>query len=179
MSNIFEDNQKEEIRFQDGNIVLYEPTEEERNKLKEFIFKSNSEEDKTVVGINFVREIIRTLVKDGGFIDELSDKEIEEQLNNGNRKLTLLQREIKDLLDEIVEDIRYEEEQTMKQIKTMLNIINSKKSEEEMKNKLDKFFKKNKIKTKYDELIQKGMASEELKQLIENAKAESKTKKSK
>lgn len=179
MSNIFDDNQKEEIRFQDGNIVMYEPNEEERNRLKEMVFKSDSEENKTIIGINFVREIIRTLVKDGNFIDELSDEDIEKKLNNGNRRLTLLQREIKNLLDEIVEDIRYEEDQTKKQIKAMLNIFNSKKSEEEIKNKLDKFLKKNKIKLTSDELIKKGMASEELKQLIVNAKAESIIKKSK
>lgn len=178
MSNIFEDNQREEIRFQNGNIVLYEPTIEDRERLKEIISKSSNDE-KITIGINFIREIIRSLVKDGNFIDTMSDDEIEEKLNRGNRRLTLLYREIKKILDEIVEDIQYEQEQQIKTINSLVNILNSNKEAEMMKNKLDKFFKKNKLNLTIDEIINKGMASEELKQIIENTKKSVKNKKRK
>ena len=171
MSNFLKENQKEEIRYKskDGKIVLYNPNEEQYNELVEILKSSISMDSKdNVLEIRYVREIIRSLVKDGSFIDEYTNEQLVQEIENGNRQIKILMREITSLVEEISDDIFYEYTQQIKMINNLFNIMNNNKDLESVKIKADKFFKKNKIDIKFEDFINmKNKPQEEIEKIIQ------------
>ena len=100
-----------------------------------------------------IRYITRELTNIGSEVDELTDEELLGKLNDGDRQLTLLFREIEKYVYEFIEDIAYEQEQSIKLINSYINIINSNVSVDKTKEKINKLLKKNKINITVDELI--------------------------
>lgn len=171
MSNFLKKNQKTNIRFTDGkDIVLYEPTKEQYSQLKEKINKiSIDKENKSItIGEEMIREIFKTLVKDGEFINEYSSQELNGLIENGNNKIKILFREIQDLLQEITDDIQYENNQMIKDMNKVLNILTSNDSVTIMKNKFDKLLKKKKIPMTFDEISSLQDNPEEMLNIIKN-----------
>lgn len=156
MGNILLDNQKTDIRFQNEDIVLYEPSSEQYTEIVRILNENvEMETDGAMqgeVGLKHIRYIFRELVKDGNFIDEYSDGEFEQLINKGNRKLKTLFREITDLLQEILEDIQWNREQQMKTMNSFINIANSKDSADKIKLKAEKLLKKNGLDITLEEL---------------------------
>ena len=164
MSNIFDDNQKQEIRYTNSKqtLVLYNPNEQQKEEFKEMV----SEIEDNMIPMNLIRYIFREMVKDGNIVDEFSDEELQDKINNCNRDMELLIRELKDIILEIQEDILYEATEGIKTINAVLNIANGKYQQELMEQKIDKFFKKHKIKMTYKDFEKVQNNPEEIMKII-------------
>lgn len=157
MGNILLDNQKTEMLYKNlkGDIVLYTPDTFQYEELKKIISQSESINENKIeneLELKHIREIFRMLVKDGNFVDDLSDETLISQLTNGNRDVELLLREINDLVNRIQEDILYENTEKIKLINSALNIFNSNIEMNKMEEKINKLFKKYKINYTFDDI---------------------------
>ena len=157
MGNLLEKHQKGEYRFKQKDIILYYPTSEQHEEIKQLV-KDSIQIDKEMkvsgeLQFKSVRFILREITSVGHSIDEYTDNEIEEKLNNGDRTLVLLRREIETLIQEIVDDIFYEYTQQIKEIDSLLNIANSNDNLERMKVKMNKFFKKYKVNMQFEDFM--------------------------
>lgn len=171
MSNFLEKNQKTSIRFSNGeDIVLYEPTKDQYNVLKEKINKLSikKESNSIIIGEDMIREIFKTLVKDGQFIDNYNSKELNKLIEDGNYNIKVLFREIQSLLQEITDDIQHENNQLIKDMNRVLNILISNDDMTTMKGKFNKLLKKNKIALTYDQISELQHNPEEIINLIKN-----------
>ena len=72
----------------------------------------------------------------------MTDIEIGKAIDNGNRNVELLFREIRKLLEEFLEDIQYNMEQQIKMTSDLIKLMNMIESGEALKNNLDVFNKK-------------------------------------
>lgn len=157
MGNILLENQKNEILYKNlnGDIVLYNPSKEQYEELKKIISDSkaiNNGKDDNELELKYIREIFRMIIKDGNFIDDLSDEELVSQLTNGNRDIELLLREINELINRIQEDILYDYTKQIKIINTSLDILNSNAEANKIEEKMNKLFKKNKINCTFNDI---------------------------
>lgn len=171
MSNFLIKNQKTNIRFTDGeDIVLYEPTKEQYKHLKEKIssLSINQSTNTITIGEEIIRETFKTLVKDGEFIDEYDSEKLNELIENGNHIIRILFREIQNLLQEITDDIQYENNQTIKDMNKILNILTSNDDVQTMTNKFNKLLKKKKIPITFEEMSKLQNNPEEIMKLIQS-----------
>lgn len=156
MSKILDKHKKSNIRFQEGDLILYEPSLEQRKEIQELI-QSNSKIDKNLdvtgkLEFKSIRFIIRELTSIGAEIDEMTDEEVKISFDNGDRQLELLINAISDLINELADDMFNNIFQQTKLINSYLNIINGNKDIEKMKEKVNRLFKKNKINMTFDDL---------------------------
>lgn len=171
MSNLLINNQKTNIRFSDGgDIILYEPSKEQYKYLKEKIssISVNQNNNTITIGEEMIREIFKILVKDGDFINEYNSEKLNELIENGNHTIKILFREIQNLLQEITDDIQYENIQTIKDMNKVLNILTSNSDLQTMKNKFNKLLKKKKIPLTFEEISEFQNNPEEIIKLIKN-----------
>lgn len=157
MENLLEKHQKGQYRFNQKGITMFEPTSEQYEEIKNLV-KDSIQIDKEMkvsgeLSFKSVRFIIREITNIGHTIDEYNDSEIQEKLNNGDRTLVLLYREIETLIQEIVDDIFYDYTQRIKEMDSLLNIANSNDNLERMKVKMNKFFKKYKINIQFEDFM--------------------------
>ena len=155
---LLDKHEKKEIRYKNGDFVFYSPNEIQMNEIKQILSDTLSVDDKLNMNGELtsreIRYITRELTNIGSEVDELSDEELLNKLNNGDRQLVLLFREIERFIYEFVEDMAYEQEQSIKFINSYINIINSNISVDKTKEKINKLLKKNKINATVDELAQ-------------------------
>ena len=169
--NILLENQKEDIRFKntDSSIILYNPNTEQYNNLKQIVINSellNESPTENNLELKYIREIFRELVKDGSFVDELSDEELIKQLTNGNRDIQLLLQSINILIGEVRDDVLYGTTESLKLTNRMLTILNSKDTAQEIEKKINKLFKKNKINCTMDDIKKLQNNPEEVQEFI-------------
>lgn len=154
---LLDKHEKKEIRYKNGDFVFYSPNEIQLVEIKQILSDTLSIDNKLDINGELtsreIRYITRELTNIGSEVDELTDEELLNKLNNGDRQLTLLFREIERYVYEFVEDIAYEQEQSIKFINSYINIINSNISVNKTKEKINKLLKKNKINATVDELI--------------------------
>jgi hypothetical protein len=154
---ILEVHQKNNIRYSNKDLTFFEPTKEQLNEIKEIIqnsiLLSDNLDTNKELDIRSTRYIIRELTNIGAEIDEYSDNELLKKLNNGDRILRLLLKEVQKFIDEQIDDIFEEKIKQTKAINTLINIINSKQDLKSLEIKINKFFKKNKINMKYNDFI--------------------------
>jgi hypothetical protein len=173
MSELLKKHQKKEIRHESKDFKLYEPTDYQREELMNIITENSKiENDKLVaeLGLKSIRYTIKELTNIGSSIDELTDKELESLLDNGDRELQLLMREIELLLNEVAEDVIY---QTTRNIKFMTDIINALDTNgdvDKLRNKWDKFNKKYKMNISWEDLINNANKREELENKLKEVK---------
>ena len=157
MGNLLDKHQKGTYRYKNKDLILYYPTSEQYEEIKQLVKDSiQIDKDMKVNGelqFKSVRFIIREITSISHSIDEMSDVEIQEKLNNGDRTLVLLYREIETLIQEIVDDVFYEYTQQIKEIDSLLNIANSNDNLERMKVKMNKFFKKYKVNMQFEDFM--------------------------
>lgn len=153
---LLDKHERKEIRYKNGDFVFYSPNEIQLNEIKQILLDTLSVNNKLDINGELtsreIRYITRELTNIGSEVDELSDEELLNKLNNGDRQLILLFREIERFVYEFVEDMAYEQEQSIKFINSYINIINSNVSMNKTKEKINKLLKKNKIKATVDEL---------------------------
>jgi hypothetical protein len=153
MGNFLKENQKNEIRYQNKDIILYNPTKEEYEQLKEIMKNIVTDKENSIsIDVKYIKEIFRMLVKGGNFVDDYTDEELITELENGNRKIQLLYQEIKDMIQDIIDDIIYECKKQTRDINTFINMINNNDDTIKTKDKINKFLKKKKININVDEI---------------------------
>ena len=171
---ILDNHQKQEIRFQNGDLIMYNPTDIQIEEIKNILSEVLKVDDNLDINGDLtsreIRFITRELTNIGNEIDNLTDEELLDKLNNGDRQLTLLFREIEKFAYEICEDMSYTNEQSIKFINSYINIINSKSDEEKMKEKINRLLKKHKIGVNYDEIVATGMNKDKINELINKSK---------
>ena len=175
---LLDSHQKQEIRFQSGDLIMYNPTDIQVEEIKNILSDNfNVNQDLSVdggLGLREIRFIIRNLTSISTEIDELTDEELLQKIDNGDRQLTLLLREIERYTYEFVEDMSYEQEKSIKFINSSINIINSNADNVKMKEKVNRLLKKNKITATIDELMAVKDNPEKITELISNSKVKTK-----
>ena len=170
---ILDKHQKQEIRFQSGDLIMYNPTDIQVEEFKNVLSESFSiNQDLSIDGglnLREIRFIIRELTNITE-IETLSDEELLKKIDNGDRQLTLLLREIERYIYEFVEDMSYEQEKSIKFINSSINIINSNADNVKMKEKVNRLLKKNKITATIDELMAVKDNPEKITELISKSK---------
>ena len=183
MANFLLDNQKTDIYYKDNDVIIYNPTEIQHEEIVK-ILQDNTKvgEDLSIEGdipSSMVRYLIRELTNIGHEIDEMTDEEILSAIDNGNRRIKILFKELLNLVEEIGEDIQWAMEQQVKTINKLINIANSKESEDKVKAKIEKLMKKNGLDISLDELADIQNNPENINKLVNKIKAQPQDRKSK
>lgn len=140
---ILKKHQQGEIRYQDEDLIIYEPTKAIKDEIKLIIGENSKlEEDKDGVniqiGIKTIRFLIKELTSVGEEVNEYSDEELEEILDGADFKLNKLIRELVKILEEISEEVV---DSYISQIKSAKNLIEMYEAEKEV-NRLNKKIEK-------------------------------------
>lgn len=178
MGKILDNYIKTNVRFQYGDLILYEPSDEQIKELKKIISKNSTENKEFEIegSLNFdiVKTIIRDLTSIGYEIDDYSDEEINNLYENGKKPLKKLIDAITELINEITEEMFEEQVNQVKFINSYINIMNKEKDINKMKDKINILFKKNKINMTFDDIAninnEKGMNKEKVEELINKIK---------
>lgn len=153
---LLKQHQKADIRFQEGDFVFYEPTKEQLAKIKALVQqKVQLTEDINIEGeiaFESVRFIIRELTNIGDEIDNYTDVELQKLLDNGDKQIQLLLKNITELINEITDDIFDDYIQQVKIVKNYLKIIKNHTDVEQIKNEINKLFQYNNINLTVDDL---------------------------
>lgn len=165
MSELLKKHQKREFRHESKDFKLYEPTDYQREELASIIVENSKIEDDELVaelGLKSIRYSIRELTNVGNEIDELTDKELESLLDNGDRELQLLMREVELLLHEVAEDVLCQTTRSMRYMNDIISTMDVNGDSEKLKKKWDKFNKKYRLNMSWDDLINNTNKREEL-----------------
>ena len=166
MSELLKKHQKKEFRYESKDFKLYEPTDYQREELANmYIENSKIENDDELVGefgLKSIRYIIKELTNIGSQVDEISDKELESLLDNGDRELQLLMREVELLLHEEAEYILCQTTRSMRYMNDFINTMDANGDSEKLKKKWNKFNKKYKLNVSWEDLINNAEKREEL-----------------
>lgn len=156
MSKILDKHKKSNIRFQEEDLILYEPTQQQLEEIKSLIQdNSNIDENLNINGeleFKSIRWIIRELTSIGAEIDEMSDEDVKIAFDNGDKSLQRLTQEITKLINEIAEDIFNQYMEQVKFLNSYVNMFNTVKDVDKLKEKVNKLFKKNKVNLTFDDL---------------------------
>lgn len=157
MANFLKDNQKENVRYKGNGIILYEPNNEQRKILLDLIERNSKMEDNLDIeanlNIDHIRYIFRELTDIGEDIDSMTDGEIINCIENGNKEVVSLYREVEELVGELLENIQYNVEQQIKNVNLMLKALKLSKSQENFKNEINKIMKQKGYNMTYDNMI--------------------------
>ena len=171
---ILKNNQKVDIRFEKGDFKIYEPDELQREEIMNLLKKQDinieGEVVKGEVDLKFIRYILKECTSIGNEVDEYNDAELDIMFENGNREMKLFLNEIKRLVNELVEDFLFIQEQEVQLIIKMLNILNANTSKNEVEKKFNNLMKKNKVNLTLEEMIKNKDNPEELQKLIKISK---------
>lgn len=165
MSELLKKHQKKEFRYESKDFKLYELTDYQRNELESMVAESSKIENEKLTGevsLKSIRYIIRELTNVGSEIDGISDSELESLLDNGDRELQLLMREIEILLHEVAEDVLHQTARNIKLMNDMLNTLDTDGDIEKLSKKWNKFNKKYKLNVSWEDLISNSNQREEL-----------------
>lgn len=173
MSELLKKHQKKEFRYESKDFKMYEPTGYQREELASIIVENSKIENYELVtelGLKSIRYVIKELTNVGNEIDELSDKELESLLDNGDRELQLLTREIEVLLHEVVEDVLCQTTRSMRYMNDIINTMDVNGDSEKLKKKWDKFNKKYKLNMSWEDLINNANKREDLENKLKEVK---------
>ena len=138
MGELLKKHQKKEFRYESKAFKLYEVTNQQKEELMDIVTENSKIENDELVlelGLKPIRYVIRELTNIGSEVDELSDKELEGLLDNGDREVQLLIREIELLLHEVAEDVLYQTTRNIRFINDIINTIDVNGDTEKLKKK--------------------------------------------
>lgn len=140
-------NLKQDTRYINEDVILYEPNKEQEKYIKKSLVDNAKEspENQLEVSVDLIRYILIecTSLKDDA--ESMSNEELANSIDDGNMKIKRLMREVEKLFEEYIEDIAYKYSQSLKQINSILNALNQNKDINTTYKKLEKIFKKYKI----------------------------------
>ena len=154
---ILKDNQKKEIRFQEGEIILYEPNKVQLEELKNIIIESTNIDLKngeavSELSYDIVRYIFKYLTSIGDEVDDLDDEELEECLENGNNKISLLMMAVEDMIREICNKLVYNYMREVRSINDKFRILELNGELENAKIGFNEMARKNNLNVTFDDL---------------------------
>ena len=157
---ILRDNQKTQIRYECEEVILYEPTKSQLAELKHVVYENTKMDlEKGVATTEYSYDIMRYIFKFyttiGDEVDELTDNELEDLIENGNHKIQGLMRAITEMLREIASDSLYELESAIK-------TYNEQKKADELLQKATKLKKELEEKINVDKIIENQKEIEKL-----------------
>ena len=140
---ILKNNQKTAIRYESGEIILYEIDKIQKEELRNIIIENTKIDMESgmasiELSYNIIRYIFKFYTTIGEEVDELDDEELGELIENGNHKIMGLMRAIKEMLREINEEII---DETLDSIRNLNDHLNLARIERE-RNNLEKNFNK-------------------------------------
>ena len=157
---ILRDNQKTQIRYECEEVILYEPTKSQLAELKHVVYENTKMDlEKGVATTEYSYDIMRYIFKFyttiGDEVDELTDDELEDLIENGNHKIQGLMRAITEMLREIASNSLYELESAIK-------TYNEQKKADELLQKANKLKKELEEKINVDKIIENQKEIEKL-----------------
>ena len=157
---ILRDNQKTQKRYECEEVILYEPTKNQLAELKHIVYENTKMDlEKGVATTEYSYDIMRYIFKFyttiGDEVDELTDDELEDLIENGNHKIQGLMRAITEMLREIASDSLYELESAIK-------TYNEQKKADELLQKANKLKKELEEKINVDKIIENQKEIEKL-----------------
>ena len=171
-----------------GDIVLYNPTIEQWDDIKNLIKNSTKKDEKGNLvmdenNINYLYYIYKNLTTLSNEVENMTTEDFKNNMNNklfveNNRPMIRLYRKIKELIiDEIVDDIKYEMNEMLDTISTLIDEANVVEKREEVMQKLKNFLKEHNIdidSNEYKDVIKNIKNLEELKKKENNKKINNK-----
>ena len=171
-----------------GDIVLYNPTIEQWDDIKNLIKNSTKKDEKGNLvmdenNINYLYYIYKNLTTLSNEVENMTIEDFKNNMNNklfieNNRPMIRLYRKIKELIiDEIVDDIKYEMNEMLDTISTLIDEANVVEKREEVIQKLKNFLKEHNIdidSNEYKDVIKNIKNLEELKKKENNKKINNK-----
>ena len=171
-----------------GDIILYNPTIEQWNDIKNLIKNSTKKDEKGNLvmdenNINYLYYIYKNLTTLSNEVENMTIEDFKNNMNNklfveNNRPMIRLYRKIKELIiDEIVDDIKYEMNEMLDTISTLIDEANVVEKREEVMQKLKNFLKEHNIdidSDEYRDAIKNIENLEELKKKENNKKTNNK-----
>lgn len=170
---ILNNHVKKDTRFVKGDLKIFEPNEFQYNEIVA-ILENNIVIDENLnakgeLELKVVRYLIREITSVGAEIDEMTDAELSLAFEKGDRDLQLFLREIKTLIEEIIEDIQYKQYHMIDTTIKIFDILNAKDNEEVIKNKFNRLCKRKGIDINFDEFMSlQGNPKELEKRMIPN-----------
>ena len=139
-----------------GDIILYNPTIEQGEDIKNLIKNSTKKDEKGNLvmdenNINYLYYIYKNLTTLSNEVENMTIEDFKNNMNNklfieNNRPMIRLYRKIKELIiDEIVDDIKYEMNEMLDTISTLIDEANVVEKREEVIQKLNNFLKEHNI----------------------------------
>ena len=171
-----------------GDIILYNPTIEQWDDIKNLIKNSTKKDEKGNLvmdenNINYLYYIYKNLTTLSNEVENMTIEDFKNTMNNklfveNNRPMIRLYRKIKELIiDEIVDDIKYEMNEMLDTISTLIDEANVVEKREEVIQKLKNFLKEHNIdidSNEYKDVIKNIKNLEELKKKENNKKINNK-----
>lgn len=171
-----------------GDIILYNPTIEQWDDIKNLIKNSTKKDEKGNLvmdenNINYLYYIYKNLTTLSNEVENMTIEDFKNTMNNklfieNNRPMIRLYRKIKELIiDEIVDDIKYEMNEMLDTISTLIDEANVVEKREEVIQKLKNFLKEHNIdidSKEYKDVIKNIKNLEELKKKENNKKTNNK-----
>ena len=171
-----------------GDIILYNPTIEQWDDIKNLIKNSTKKDEKGNLvmdenNINYLYYIYKNLTTLSNEVENMTIEDFKNNMNNklfieNNRPMIRLYRKIKELIiDEIVDDIKYEMNEMLDTISTLIDEANVVEKREEVIQKLKNFLKEHNIdidSNEYKDVIKNIKNLEELKKKENNKKINNK-----
>ena len=171
-----------------GDIILYNPTIEQWDDIKNLIKNSTKKDEKGNLvmdenNINYLYYIYKNLTTLSNEVKNMTIEDFKNTMNNklfveNNRPMIRLYRKIKELIiDEIVDDIKYEMNEMLDTISTLIDEANVVEKREEVIQKLKNFLKEHNIdidSKEYRDVIINIKNLEELKKKENNKKTNNK-----
>lgn len=165
-TKLLKKHQKSDIRFQEGDFILYEPNKEQYEEIKNMVSDNSIiTDDYTVEGqvaFAHIRFIIRELTNIGHEIDEYSDEELQSLLDNGDKQIQALLNGISNLLNDIAEDVFMAYFNHIKSFNAYLKVLNQVDDISKIEKEFNKLSKKNKLGITFEEVM-KLESSDEVK----------------
>ena len=171
-----------------GDIILYNPTIEQWDDIKNLIKNSTKKDEKGNLvmdenNINYLYYIYKNLTTLSNEVENMTIEDFKNNMNNklfieNNRPMIRLYRKIKELIiDEIVDDIKYEMNEMLDTISTLIDEANVVEKRDEVIQKLKNFLKEHNIdidSNEYKDVIKNIKNLEELKKKENNKKTNNK-----
>ena len=171
-----------------GDIILYNPTIEQWDDIKNLIKNSTKKDEKGNLvmdenNINYLYYIYKNLTTLSNEVENITIEDFKNNMNNklfieNDRPMIRLYRKIKELIiDEIVDDIKYEMNEMLDTISTLIDEANVVEKREEVIQKLKNFLKEHNIdidSKEYKDVIKNIKNLEELKKKENNKKTNNK-----
>ncbi|WP_297993945.1 hypothetical protein [uncultured Clostridium sp.] len=173
MSELLKKHQRKEFRYESNEFKLYEPTNLQKEELMDMVMENSKIKNDELVlelGLKPIRYVIRELTNIGSEIDEITDENLESLLDNGDREIQLLIREIEILLHEVAEDVLYQTTRNLRCMNDIINTMDVNGDTEKLKKKWEKFNKKYKLNIPWKELINNASKRKELENKLKESK---------